>query len=78
VKGNTGFVCNRYLRLQDGHVVCKELQMGKAVQVYATEMYSYYHTPLLIKNPGCIGTFVIDVCDVVSECVHTGRAEKFA
>ncbi|XP_028407122.1 antigen WC1.1-like [Dendronephthya gigantea] len=55
MKGKKGFVCSRYLRVEQGNVVCKELNMGHAERVYSRSMYRHWLIPLLIKNPVCTG-----------------------
>ena len=59
VNGRKGFICSRYLRIEDGHVVCKQLQMGKALKAYVTSMYFSFSTPILVRHPLCMGKFVI-------------------
>lgn len=54
-KGKKGFVCDYFLRIEKGNIVCKELEMGKAEKVYVKAMYSHYSIPLVLKNPECIG-----------------------
>ncbi|XP_028406851.1 uncharacterized protein LOC114529293 [Dendronephthya gigantea] len=55
-KGRRGLVCDYHLNIETGNVVCKELDMGKAEEVYAKPMYSYHSIPVVLKYPYCIGT----------------------
>ena len=65
MKGRQGFVCDRYLRFEQGQVVCRELKMGTATEVYQSSMYSYFSTPKLINNPICVGKYNSSMTDDV-------------
>lgn len=55
VDGKTGFACGWRLSIGTANVICRQLNMGKALSIGARRMYWFRTRPILIKNPRCVG-----------------------